>query len=660
MDLDDDGLAGTGSSSSSKKQRRYVLQREEPHILDSSLAKYLQEEWSLRGMSPQQVQIIAKHACVDLERALAFGKSAGIEVSLPALERLGGLGAAGLYPANMHREIEKSIDCRGMPDIMPMRLPVKDKPNDRVVLDEQFILFPHMLFSALYHSFRSVFNSRLLCNPGDLEAFWDGVAHTDQYKEHPVKDRMDHRHKCIPLFLHGDGVPTTGVGKAWTRMLDVFSWGSLLAVDGKTMLTNFLIFAFWAVLSSTDPGFDTYDEYWIATCWSFEAMLTGYWPYEDHKRRKYEPYSYLGKLAGKALAGGYYAALWAKLGDLDYYAAMMKLRHYGANIPCSWCGAGETPGTPWNDFRPTAAWIATIYSAAQFAAKFPGRHRILKMRGVTINSVYPDYMHCKFLGVDMYFLGSVLTILTFMCCIPNCDSFESRLQTVWRYCLEWHNSVGTEITCRYTRLSINMFTKIDSWRRNFPRLKGRAGQVKNLVPALHYAFTKISDLADPKHKAIELALRMSHKMDSVLDRHPAEVVLPTAAAAELRGAAFVFLNQLNYLAQAYNDAGDLVFDVTIKSHMLAHIALRSGDINPRRTWCFSGERMMLHVRRLGQSCAKGIQASQIGRKMLTKYRCSLKLLFDRAAHELSNDELDAILAGGSLDDLESMEVDLVE
>ena len=66
-------------------------------------------------------------------------------------------------------------------------------------------------------------------------------------------------------------------------MLDVLSWGSLLAVDGKTMLTNFLIFAFWTLLSSKDPGFDTYDEYWLATCWSLEAMYEGKWPFKDHK-----------------------------------------------------------------------------------------------------------------------------------------------------------------------------------------------------------------------------------------------------------------------------------------------------------------------------------------------------------------------------------------
>ena len=171
-------------------------------------------------------------------------------------------------------------------------------------------------------------------------------------------------------------------------------------------------------------------------------------------------------------AGGYFCALWAKLGDLDYYATMMKLRHYAANIPCSWCREGESDAIPWNGFRPTASWIHTTYSSAQFEAAFPGRHRILKMTGVTIHTIYPDYMHCKFLGVDMYFLGSVLTIMTFMLIIPRCASFEERLQKVWTYCKEWYGSEGVDISCRYTRMTINMFTKPDGWRTRFPRLKG--------------------------------------------------------------------------------------------------------------------------------------------------------------------------------------------
>ena len=37
------------------------------------------------------------------------------------------------------------------------------------------------------------------------------------------------RSKCIPLILYGDGTPGMGVGKAWSKMVDMWSWASVVA-----------------------------------------------------------------------------------------------------------------------------------------------------------------------------------------------------------------------------------------------------------------------------------------------------------------------------------------------------------------------------------------------------------------------------------------------
>ena len=39
---------------------------------------------------------------------------------------------------------------------------------------------------------------------------------------------------CIPFGLHGDEVPVVGLGKAWSKILNAFSWCSLLGT-GNTM-----------------------------------------------------------------------------------------------------------------------------------------------------------------------------------------------------------------------------------------------------------------------------------------------------------------------------------------------------------------------------------------------------------------------------------------
>eukprot|EP00969_Alexandrium_andersonii_P195699 8645728-Alexandrium_andersonii.AAC.1 len=53
---------------------------------------------------------------------------------------------------------------------------------------------------------------------------------------------------CIPLALHGDGVPVSGVGKAWSKSLDVYSWCSLLG-KGCTVQSNYIIVALFTKLA---------------------------------------------------------------------------------------------------------------------------------------------------------------------------------------------------------------------------------------------------------------------------------------------------------------------------------------------------------------------------------------------------------------------------
>ena len=53
-----------------------------------------------------------------------------------------------------------------------------------------------------------------------------GAARVAQLEAVPA--RPDMREKCIPLAIHGDGTPVTGVGKAWSKQYDVWSWCSLL------------------------------------------------------------------------------------------------------------------------------------------------------------------------------------------------------------------------------------------------------------------------------------------------------------------------------------------------------------------------------------------------------------------------------------------------
>ena len=79
-----------------------------------------------------------------------------------------------------------------------------------------------------------------------------------QLKDHPVLYRRDWKRRAIPLVLHGDGVPLTGIGKSWSKLMGVFSVSSLLG-RGSTRLKMFLIFAFLTSLSAAAAGITSSD-----------------------------------------------------------------------------------------------------------------------------------------------------------------------------------------------------------------------------------------------------------------------------------------------------------------------------------------------------------------------------------------------------------------
>ena len=64
---------------------------------------------------------------------------------------------------------------------------------------------------------------------------------------------------------------------------------------------------------------------------------------------------------------------------------------------------------------------------------------MLQIEGVSILSFYPDWMHCKSLGIDKPLLGSTLWVLVHHI-LPG--SVEDNLSAVWRDIKAFYNELG--------------------------------------------------------------------------------------------------------------------------------------------------------------------------------------------------------------------------
>jgi hypothetical protein len=120
----------------------------------------------------------------------------------------------------------------------------------------------------------------------------------------------------------------------------------------------------------------------------------------------------------KYLAGGFYALVWAFLGDNDYFPSFFGTARTSETNPCSWCPATTRAagGEWWTDFRsnPLASWFHRIHLSRAWLALNPVRHPLLMLPGVSIMTLAPDWMHIKYLGTDKSVYGSILYILCFV------------------------------------------------------------------------------------------------------------------------------------------------------------------------------------------------------------------------------------------------------
>eukprot|EP00959_Pyramimonas_sp_CCMP1952_P474014 9502732-Pyramimonas_sp.AAC.1 len=115
----------------------------------------------------------------------------------------------------------------------------------------------------------------------------------------------------------------------------------------------------------------------------------------------------------------------------------------------------------------------------------------------------------------MYFCGGVLWLLCYVI-LPSEPAVA--LQTVFNQCQAWWEdpSHGVSKSGCFSRLKLSMFTNPKAPRNDFPKLKGKAAEIKHLLPALAWVWRYWMDEDDASHRHIELGLRMSARIDAIL------------------------------------------------------------------------------------------------------------------------------------------------
>ena len=196
-----------------------------------------------------------------------------------------------------------------------------------------------------------------------MEEFWSGIANDDPRIIQLAKDHPGYKRKCVPIVIHGDGVPCTN-----NHTLDTISFESLLAKknDGTICSTLDYIFCITGVFTQTMDHKNTgglgktKTELWKCVVHSLQACYYGYWPSTDPFGNAF-PATSLNHHMGQTrqeIMGGLVLVPWVIKGDMDFQINHFELPgHWKHEHPCPACACNRVDDSPmaWNNFSQDAS-----------------------------------------------------------------------------------------------------------------------------------------------------------------------------------------------------------------------------------------------------------------------------------------------------------------
>ena len=575
------------------------------HRFDSELALDLVKQWSWGDPSACQAQHTAAKSFADqinLLRKLNLPESHAAKT----LAVLAGLGANGKYQGNIAAELKTWLGEPQLPACVSFPINVMvQKPRSTANTIRQMqmpMMLPHLMMSHFYNTDKSAFCYKVL-GAGDfssrLHDFWSGVVDSKdpRLQFHPMCTKPNWSRWCIPIALHGDALPVIKVGKPGTRSLDCFSFQSLMAA-GSTMSIKILICKIFEQSKVKPlPGIrGSMDDIWKVIVWSLTALFDGTFPGTDWRGNAWPEHSGEQALVGLPLCSRdepYCCVLWSVKGDIDWYGKGLGFPGHQSNKNCPYCPVDKSgPRDYWpTNFARAAPWKAEVYSPSMWR-----EHKMVNnplFRDIPYLSVWnleADELHVLHLGVFQSFLGCVLWLLCYLV-LPG--TAPHNMEIVWIELVNEYKKQGVE--SQFSKIELKSFTKPDKWRSEFPRLKGKGCEVKNLVAPMLAVWNKFKrrTVHDGKVKS---ALEAASRMIDILDIHKPDAFFSKESQGEFVELVDNFLSDYSFLGGDAEKRGDLLFPAVPKLHWMWHLACRSKHLNPRRVACWIDEDFVKYMK----------------------------------------------------------------
>ena len=253
---------------------------------------------------------------------------------------------------NRSRAIRRAFKADSIPELYEVQIPVRHeraKPVPTIATITVHVMLPSDFLYWAWTVHNAQFLDRVLGGQESLVNFWKKIKRHDPLWGHPGLADRTKLHLCLPLGVHGDGVPFKKQG-AGSTSLQTISLGSYTG-NGPTSDTHFLYSGIPGdILVKRDAGRGntTMEPLWRAMVWDLEACQSGIRPACDEFGVPWLPGHPRALLAGQDICGGYRAIHIQNRGDLDWHCNETRLQHWMCAEPCFCCRVPKASMFDWD------------------------------------------------------------------------------------------------------------------------------------------------------------------------------------------------------------------------------------------------------------------------------------------------------------------------
>ena len=177
-----------------------------------------------------------------------------------------------------------------------------------------------------------------------------------------------------------------------------------------------------------------------------------------------------------------------------------------------------------------------------------------------------------------------------------------------------------DVKNQFGNLLLNWFTDPDSYNSHYPKLKGKAGEIKNLIGPMLWVWTQKYDRENDMHQNVRQLLELLLEITNLIDKYAHELFMSREDSKSLQATIDEFLKTYCSLCDSADRDEEPLWNMVPKFHWLWHLADRSFWLSPRRGACWIDETFVGIMKRIAAACVRRMQLHEVPTAIMRKWR----------------------------------------